>query len=154
VHTHDTNVHAHTPPGTWTQCAPLPGAGSPWRRTADACMRYVSQQVLRSAAAGHSRILSAIAARQAPATLRIQAHGDLPPNLANIGQTANPQREYSQSMTGLIRMLTTELDGDDGLIVTFSDGTTGAYVIEELLGLRPIRERAKTKKTKEALRTK
>jgi hypothetical protein len=41
--------------------------------------------------------------------------------------------------------LTTERDGDDGLIVTFSDGTTGAYVVEELLQLRPFREREKTK---------
>lgn len=46
-----------------------------------------------------------------------------------------------------IRILTTEHDGDDGLIVTFSDGTTGAYVVEELLQLRPYRERAKTKTT-------
>ena len=47
----------------------------------------------------------------------------------------------------LIRILTPQLDGDDGLIVTFSDGTTGAYVVEELLELRPIRERVKPKKT-------
>ncbi len=46
-----------------------------------------------------------------------------------------------------ITILTTESDGDDGLIVTFSDGTTGAYVVEELLELRPIRERVKTKTT-------
>ncbi len=32
-----------------------------------------------------------------------------------------------------IRILATEPDQDDGLIVTFSDGTTGAYVAEELL---------------------
>jgi hypothetical protein len=51
-------------------------------------------------------------------------------------------------MTGnLIRILTAEPDGDDGLIVTFSDRTTGAYVAEELLALRPIRERVKTGKT-------
>jgi hypothetical protein len=43
-----------------------------------------------------------------------------------------------------IRILTTEPDGDDGLIVTFSDGTTGAYVVEELLALRPVRERSRT----------
>jgi hypothetical protein len=47
-----------------------------------------------------------------------------------------------------IRILTTEHDGDDGLIVTFSDGTTGGYVIEELLALRPMRERSKTKPIK------
>jgi len=33
-----------------------------------------------------------------------------------------------------------EKDGDDGVIVTFSDGTWGAYVVEELLELRPYRE--------------
>jgi hypothetical protein len=44
------------------------------------------------------------------------------------------------------RILTTELDGDDGLIVAFSDGTTGAFVVEELLELRPCRERVKTGK--------
>ena len=49
-------------------------------------------------------------------------------------------------MAETIRILTTECDGDDGLIVTFSDGTTGAYVAEELLELRPFRERAKTRK--------
>lgn len=49
-------------------------------------------------------------------------------------------------MDKAIRILTTEFDGDDGLIVTFSDGTTGAYVVEELLELRPYRERTKTKK--------
>lgn len=33
-----------------------------------------------------------------------------------------------------------EKDGDDGLIVTFSDGTVGGYVVEELLLMRPLRE--------------
>jgi hypothetical protein len=51
-------------------------------------------------------------------------------------------------MAAEIRILTTELDGDDGLIVTFSDGTTGAYVVEELLALRPERERSETKRIK------
>ena len=32
----------------------------------------------------------------------------------------------------------------DGLIVTFSDGTVGAYVVEELLELRPHREPIET----------
>lgn len=48
-------------------------------------------------------------------------------------------------MAETIKILTTEFDGDDGLIVTFSDKTTGAYVVEELLELRPYRERVKTK---------
>jgi hypothetical protein len=56
-------------------------------------------------------------------------------------------------MTARISILTTEPDGVDGLIVTFSDGTTGAYVVEELLELRPHRERVKIKKTKKHLRT-
>jgi hypothetical protein len=39
-----------------------------------------------------------------------------------------------------IRIVTVERDSDDGLVVTFSDGTTGAYVVEELIELRPARE--------------
>jgi hypothetical protein len=39
-----------------------------------------------------------------------------------------------------ISILSVKLDGGDGLIVTFSDETTGAYVVEELLELRPVRE--------------
>ncbi len=41
-----------------------------------------------------------------------------------------------------IRILEVVKDGDDGLIVTFSDGTVGGCVVEELLELRPIREKA------------
>lgn len=39
-----------------------------------------------------------------------------------------------------IQILTAERDGEDGLLVTFSDGTTTGYVAEELLELRPFRE--------------
>jgi hypothetical protein len=49
-----------------------------------------------------------------------------------------------------IQILAVELDGLDGIVVTFSDRTTGGYVIEELLELRPVRERMKTKKIKNA----
>ena len=42
-----------------------------------------------------------------------------------------------------MHILNIERDGRDGLIVTFSDGTYGAYVIEELLELRPCRELAR-----------
>ena len=42
-----------------------------------------------------------------------------------------------------IYILKVEKDGEDGLIVTFSDGTIGGYVVEELIQLRPIRERVK-----------
>jgi hypothetical protein len=41
-----------------------------------------------------------------------------------------------------IHILAAEIEGPDGLIVTFSDGTQGAYVIEELLELRPCREQS------------
>jgi len=37
-----------------------------------------------------------------------------------------------------VRILTVERD-DDGLVVTFSDGTTAGYLVEELLDLRPQR---------------
>jgi hypothetical protein len=39
-----------------------------------------------------------------------------------------------------IQILTVERDGEDGLLVTFSDGTIDGYVAEELLELRPFRE--------------
>jgi len=39
-----------------------------------------------------------------------------------------------------IEILTVEKDDGDGLITTFSDGTTAGYVAEELLELRPKRE--------------
>jgi hypothetical protein len=42
--------------------------------------------------------------------------------------------------TNTTKMLTAELESDDGLILTFSDGTTAGYVVEELLDLRPFRE--------------
>lgn len=48
-------------------------------------------------------------------------------------------------MADQILILSSERDGNDGLIVTFSDGTIGAYVVEELLRLRPHRERVKPK---------
>jgi hypothetical protein len=47
---------------------------------------------------------------------------------------------YTFSVAESIQILTLERDGEDGLIVTFSDGTTAGYVIEELLELRPCRE--------------
>jgi hypothetical protein len=39
-----------------------------------------------------------------------------------------------------IQILTVELEDEDGLLVTFSDGTVAGYVSEELLELRPFRE--------------
>jgi hypothetical protein len=43
-------------------------------------------------------------------------------------------------MANSVTILDVEKDGEDGVIVTFSDGTTGGYVAEELLFLRPVRE--------------
>jgi len=56
---------------------------------------------------------------------------------------------YTSSMTGHvpISILSVKLDGGDGLIVTFSDETTGAYVVDELLELRPVREQIEKPKT-------
>ena len=47
-----------------------------------------------------------------------------------------------------IQILTTEPDGDDGLILTFTGGTTSAYVVEERPELRPLREGSTTKRIK------
>lgn len=41
-----------------------------------------------------------------------------------------------------ITILSVELDEDDGVFLTFSDGTNSGYVVEELLALRPYRDRA------------
>jgi|HubBroStandDraft_6_1064221.scaffolds.fasta_scaffold164466_1 hypothetical protein len=43
-------------------------------------------------------------------------------------------------MTEPIQILTAERDGEDGLLLTFSDGTVAGYVVEELVELRPFRE--------------
>ena len=53
---------------------------------------------------------------------------------------------YSRNMAvdENIKILSVKQDGGDGLIVTFSDGTVGAYVVEELLELRPHREPKKS----------
>jgi hypothetical protein len=43
--------------------------------------------------------------------------------------------------------MTVKRDDEDGLFVTFSDGTAAGYVVEELLELRPFREPAGTKES-------
>lgn len=45
-----------------------------------------------------------------------------------------------KALTTRTRIMKVEIDGDDGLVATFSDGTTAGYVVEELLALRPHRE--------------
>jgi hypothetical protein len=47
----------------------------------------------------------------------------------------------SQNVTNAnIEIVNVEKDGNDGLMVVFSDGTQCGYVVEELLALRPSRE--------------
>jgi hypothetical protein len=48
----------------------------------------------------------------------------------------------TMTMTNEIRITRVKQDGEDGVIVTFSDKTTGAYAMEELLSLRSMREPA------------
>jgi len=60
--------------------------------------------------------------------------------VSNKGQSAAWQRRILYAMSGEIHILKVEIDGEDGVIVTFSDGTICGYVVEELLLLRPIRE--------------
>ena len=45
-------------------------------------------------------------------------------------------------MSDHLSVSSVEKDGEDGLIVTFSDGTKVGYLVEELIDLRPIRELA------------
>jgi hypothetical protein len=44
-----------------------------------------------------------------------------------------------------IQIVNVERDGDDGILVTFSDGTIAGYIAEELIDLRPVRERVSSK---------
>jgi hypothetical protein len=62
-------------------------------------------------------------------------------------QLAASLRNILLTMTDEIRVTSVELDGGDGVIVTFSDRTTGAYAVEELLSLRSVREPAKESKS-------
>jgi len=67
--------------------------------------------------------------------------------MSNIEHSSIPLDATVSFMETGIQILAIELDGTDGIIITFSDGTSGGYVVEELLEMRPIRERARTTKT-------
>ena len=43
-------------------------------------------------------------------------------------------------MAEQMHILKVEMDGEDGVLVTFSDGTYAGYIVEELLAQRPLRE--------------
>jgi hypothetical protein len=45
-------------------------------------------------------------------------------------------------MSKRVRISSVELEGDESLIVRFSDGTIAGYVVEVLLALRPARDPA------------
>jgi hypothetical protein len=49
------------------------------------------------------------------------------------------KEDYVLHMVDPIHILTVVRDDPDGVIMTFSDGTTAAYVVEELVELRPPR---------------
>jgi hypothetical protein len=66
--------------------------------------------------------------------------------LIRIGQPGAAQTGKLLVMTEPTHILSAERDDGDGLIVTFSDGTTAGYVVEELLELRPYRESVKESK--------
>lgn len=61
-------------------------------------------------------------------------------SLSNIEQSRSVDLKYCVAMDALTKIVRVEVEGDDGLIVTFSDATVAAYVVEELLELRPHRE--------------
>ena len=67
--------------------------------------------------------------------------------MSNIEHSSIPLDATVSFLETGIEILAIELDGTDGIIITFSDGTSGGYVVEELLEMRPIRERARTTKT-------
>lgn len=68
--------------------------------------------------------------------------GILSPDCASVGwMTVTTGQMFYRLFTmnaDRIRILTVEPD-DDGLVITFSDGTTAGYLVDELLELRPHR---------------
>ena len=67
---------------------------------------------------------------------------EVSPKVSNKGLSAAWQGDILFAMETETHILKVEKDSHDGLIVTFSDGTTAGYVVEELLLLRPHRELA------------
>ena len=60
--------------------------------------------------------------------------------MSNSEQSACPASGYTTFMSDApIRILAVDVEAG-GLFVTFSDGTSAGFVIEELLDLRPYRE--------------
>ena len=55
-------------------------------------------------------------------------------------QETTANRHIVLVMVNLVTISDVAKDGEDGVLVTFSDGTTSGYVVEELLLLRPVRQ--------------
>ena len=55
-------------------------------------------------------------------------------------QSAIQQKATLDGMVEDTRIVSAKLEGEYGLIVTFTDGTEDAYTVEELLELRPYRD--------------
>jgi DUF971 family protein len=60
--------------------------------------------------------------------------------VSNPEQSAIRQEARLNTMVENTRIVSAELQGEYGLIVTFTDGTEDAYTVEELLELRPCRD--------------
>jgi hypothetical protein len=60
-----------------------------------------------------------------------------------ISQTPVSGIATLQPMSEPIRIVTVAGDGEDGLFVTFSDGTIAVYLVEEQIDLMPCREHGK-----------
>lgn len=60
-----------------------------------------------------------------------------------IGRSKDKVADEGGHRMNAIQIVHIEQDGTDGILITFSDGTIAGYVAEELIGLRPIRERLK-----------
>jgi hypothetical protein len=43
-----------------------------------------------------------------------------------------------------VKVIDVQRDGDDGILVTFSDDTIAGYLLQELMALRPYRESSRT----------
>jgi len=60
--------------------------------------------------------------------------------VSNPEQSAIRQKARLGTMVENTRIVSAKLEGEYGLIVTFTDGTEDAYTVEELLELRPCRD--------------
>lgn len=60
--------------------------------------------------------------------------------VSNPKQSATWRKGRLDNMVESTRIVSAKLEGEYGLVVTFSDGTDDVYTVEELLELRPRRD--------------